>query len=190
MPLTSAGVSATIAANLAAVGMTGSEVSRYATAIAVGVSNWASTIQVVTTDIGTTGVGKNVPTPVVVASPVILSNLTIGFSSQGLGGSSVPQLCLGLSNGLSLAFAQGFVTTTHPTVGVGSGVAKFVYTTSVPFLVEGFAQIGMSGTSSVNMATAIGIALDTTFASLVLPVVIVGPSSIYAGVGVGTGNIV
>lgn len=190
MPLTSANGTAAIAAGLASVTMTGTEVTTYARGIATGISNWLSAIRVTTVDVGTTGVGNNVPLPVVIPSPVLYSNLIAGFAAQALTGTSVPSLCLGLSTGISGAFAQALIVTQHPTVGVGTGVAKFVFSTSIPFLLGGFAQAGMKGTAYVTNATAIGIGLDLTLASLTYPIAIVGASSPYAGAGIGSGSIV
>lgn len=189
MPITVVNATASIAGSLGSVSMTGSQVANYARGIATGLTTWVAATQVVTSDVGTAGVGKNIPSPVVVTAPVLYANLVTGFASQAMSGTSVPSLCLGLSNGLVLALAQGLINTVHPTVGVGTGVAKFVAPSAIPFMSLGLASAGMSGTAVVSMASALGMALDLTFASLVLPIAIVGPTSPYAGVGVGTGKI-
>jgi hypothetical protein len=56
-------------------------------------------------------------------------------------------------------------------------------------MVAGFKSVGMVGLYTDRKALALGMALDTTFATLVEPVAIVGSASPTAGSGVGTGKI-
>lgn len=189
MPITVANATPAIVGGLAGSSMTGTQVPNFAQGVASGLSMWVALIQVFTLDVGTMGVGKNVPLPVIVPSPVLYANLVTGFSAQALIGSSSPMLCLGLANGLSSALAQGLVNTVHPTVGVGTGTAKFLAPSASPLMTLALSQAGMLGSANVRIASAIGMALDMTFASLVLPIAIVGASSIYPGVGSGTGKI-
>jgi hypothetical protein len=156
--------------------------------VAMGVVLWANSGAVVTTvDTGTLGVGAGA-VPLVVPSPLILGNLTTAFAAQAMLGPMAPLECVGLSNGLSLGLAEGLVVTTHPSVGVGAGVIK-ITGTAIPSMISGFASAGMTGPGAVKQATAIGMALDLTFTEFVLPTPIVGPPSIVASAGVGTGKI-
>jgi len=190
MPVTPPGIVGALVPNLLAVALVGTDVPKYASGVAAGLVRWIPSIRVTTTDAGSAGVGSNVPLPLPVPSPLLIPNLTLGMTSMGLIGPFMPVLVTGLANGLSVAFAQMLVKTTHPTVGTGSGVAKFVAPPATPFMVQGFSSVGMVGPSAAQKAGALGIGLDRTFASLVVPVAIVGSASPTGASGVGTGNIV
>jgi len=190
MPVLVPSIVGALVPNLASVGALGTGVPNLARAIALGLSQWASLVAVTTVDVGTAGVGKNVPLPITVPTPVLYSNLLIGAASQGLAGIFMPSFTLGLTNGLVLSFVQMLINTQHPGVGVGAGVAKFIGPPAGLSMIAGFQQAGLNGSSAVKKALAIGTGLDLTFAVLFLPVVIVGPPSIFPGAGVGFGKII
>ena len=190
MPVAPPAIIGAIVPSLFSAAIVGQDVPKYASGVASGLVQWVPLVKVSTTDTGSAGVGSNVPLPVTVVQPVLYANLITGMTSQGLVGPFMPLFCLGLANGLVASFAQMLVKTTHPSVGTGGGVARFNAPPAALSVIRGFTSVGMIGPSAVQKATALGIALDRTFASLVLPVVIVGSASPVGAAGVGFGNIV
>lgn len=190
MPATIPGMMTTLIPSLAASGMLGIGVPKYALGIATGISIWLPQVKILTVDTGTAGVGAGTPTPIIIPVPVLYANLVAGMTSQGLAGPLMPAMMLGLANGLTASFAQGVTSTLHPTVGVGGGVATFRATPATSSILAGFASAGLLGDGPAKKARAIGSALDRTFASLILPIAIVGPPSIAPSAGTGVGNII
>jgi hypothetical protein len=189
MPIVSAVAVPTLAANLAATSMLGVGVPKYASGVIAGLTIWVPQITVLTNDVGTGGTGVGVPLPVLVPTPILLANLTSGMASQGLMGLMAPLFLLGLSNGLTAVFLQTLVVTQHAGVGSGAGVASFRAPPAFPSIIAGFATAGMIGIAAARKAAALAIGLDQTFATLLLPVVIVGPPTPSAATGVGFGKI-
>jgi hypothetical protein len=68
-------------------------------------------------------------------------------------------------------------------------VAKFLAPSCSGPMIEGFLAAGLVGDSMPRLAGAIGLALDSTFASLAIPIAIVGSASPSGGVGTGSGKI-
>lgn len=189
MPLTPPGLSGALIPSLAASLMLGPAMPQLAQGVANGTVFWASQAATVTSvDTGTLGVGASF-VPLIVPPPLLLANLLIAFTANGMLGPMAPLEATGLSIGLSLGLAQALLVGIHPTVGLGAGVAK-ITGTAIPSMIAGFVSAGMKGPSAVQQATAIGMALDLTFAAFVLPIPIVGPPSIVPSAGVGTGKIV
>lgn len=180
----------TLAANLAATSMIGTGVPKYCAGVVTGLTIWVPQINVSTNDVGSTGTGTNIPLPVTLATPVLLANLLTGMTSQGLIGVMMPPFISGLANGLTAVFLQALVSTQHVGVGSGSGVARFTAPPAFPSIAAGFASAGMVGPVATRKAQALGIGLDRTFASLLLPVAIVGSASPSATTGVGFGKII
>jgi hypothetical protein len=189
MPVTPPGIIGAIVPNLVSVAFTGTDVPKYANAVAQGLVRWIPLVKVSTVDVGTAGVGVNVPLPLPVPTPVIYANLLIGMAAQGFNGPFLPVFCQGLSNGLALAFLQMLIRTNHPSVGAGAGQARFNAPPAASSMLAGFASAGMNGPSTAQAARSVAICLDRTFASLVIPVAIVGPSSPSASSGSGFGGI-
>lgn len=188
MPLTQPGIIAAVVPNLVATLHLGTGVPKLAAGIANGIMAWAPKVRATTVDTGTLGLGRG--TALLVVPPTVLvPALTAGFASQGILGVFSPLTITGLSNGLSLAFAQGQILTKHPSVGTGAGIVKLAPPPATPDMISGFASVSMSGDGSRKIATAIGIALTTVFSALVLPTVIAGAGSTTAGGGVGFGGI-
>lgn len=190
MPVYIPAIVGVLVPNMVATGNLGTQVPQLATGIATGLQYWIPSITVVTTDQGSLGVGSGGPLPLVVPQPVLYANLMIGVAANGLFGIMAPALFLGMANGLVLAFAQMLVKTTHPGVGVGNAIAKFIPPACTPQMLAGFASAGMKGDQVARVANAIGLGLDITFNSLVLPVPIVGSASPSGGAGAGVGNII
>jgi hypothetical protein len=190
MPVALPAIVGALAPNFASVGILGVDVPKLCAGIANGLVQWVPTVQVVTVDAGVAGVGSNVPTPVVAPQPLLLANLMTGMAGQGLVGIFVPLFVQGLSTGLMTAFLQMLVKTNHPVVGIGTGVGKYVAPPSGPAMIAGLTSAGVIGISAFRLGLAIGVGLDVTFASLVVPVVIVGSGSPVSTGGAGLGNIV
>lgn len=110
--------------------------------------------------------------------------------SAGFIGLFTPSLILGLANGLATSFLQMLISTTHPTVGTGSGVAKFTGPPAAGPMVAGFSSVGLIGEAAPRLAAAIGVSLDAAITSFVLPVAIVGSASPSPSTGMGTGKVI
>jgi hypothetical protein len=179
-----------IAPNLISVGNLGIGVPKLSMGIAVGVCQYLTVLtKVVTIDTGTLGVGIGVM-PLTIPNPLLQSALFGGFSSMSILGVMAPLYITGLTNGLVTGLlALALLQTNHPTIGVGIGVAKIVAPSAIPPMIAGFASVGMIGDGPTKMATAIGIGLDTTFASFVQPVPIVGTATPTGGAGAGFGMV-
>lgn len=189
MPFTPAGATAAIAAGLASAGQLGPGAIKEAVAVANGTDAWLHALPVITVDAGTVGAGVGA-IPLIVPNPLLIANLTVAFAGQGILGPMAPLHILGLANGLVLAFIQGLIVTTHPGVGVGTAVVRFGTTPAIVPMIAAFAAQGMTTLGSTKMATAIGIALDTSFAALTLVSPIVGPAGPSPSGGAGFGNVV
>lgn len=178
-----------LAANLVSTGMLGIGVPKYATGVINGLTLWVQQIIVNTNDVGSGGAGTNVPLPTLVPTPILYANLVAGMVSQGLIGPLMPPFILGLANGLTAVFLQTLIVTQHVGVGTGAGVARFTAPPAFPSIITGFAMAGINGVATVKKAQALAQGLGQTFASLFLPVVIVGSASPTVTSGVGFGKI-
>jgi hypothetical protein len=158
---------------------------------AVGVCQFLTLqAKVVTTDTGVLGAGTSVA-PLVIPFFLLQGGLYAGFSSMGILGIMSPLTILGITNGLILGLtALALLQTNHPGIGVGMGIAKIIGPSAVPSMLRGFASMLMIGEGGIKMATAIGIGLDTTFASFIQSVPIVGAGSPVSGAGVGFGSVI
>jgi len=180
-----------VAPNLLAVGNIGIGVPKFSLGVAIGVCQYFGIYAKVTTvDTGTLGVGTSI-IPLIVPFPLLQASLYTGFSSMGILGPMSPLMITGLSNGLMTGWiALALIQTNHPGIGTGTGVAKIVGASAIPAMITGLAAVGMVGEGSIKTATAIGMALDITFAAFVQPVPIVGSASPAGGVGVGFGSVI
>lgn len=190
MPLAPPILTPIIAANLIATANIGPGVPQYSQGVANGVAiHLLQNTKVVTVDAGALGVGTSVM-PLLIPPPVLLAAILAGFAAGGIIGPMSPLLALGLANGLSQGLQLAIVQTNHPTVGVGAGVARFVGSSAVPSIIQGFAAAGMTGQGPVKKATALGIGLDILFASFALPIPIVGAPAPSPGGGAGFGFVI
>ena len=189
MPITLPGMLGTILPAITAAGMIGTAAVQLATGVASGIILWNPTIKIISVDVGTLGAGAGTG-PVIVPPPALLAALITCMAGSGIIGTMSIPLATGLSLGIATGYAQGLVVTINTGVGVGSGVAKFIPPPAVPQMIAGFASAGLTGISSVQLATAIGLALPIAFAPLVTTVVIVGAASPLPGAGAGIGQIV
>jgi hypothetical protein len=173
---------------LLATGMIGTGTPTYSLGLATGLAYWVPTISVTTIDSGTLGVGAGI-LPLPVLPPILYAALTATYVANGIYGPLAPLHILGLSNGISLTLAMGIITTIHPTVGVGVGVATFQAPPAMPFILKGFNDVGIKGDGPTKNANAIGQALNAVISALIVPVPIVGAPAPSPSAGVGTGSI-
>jgi hypothetical protein len=191
MPLVSPVLAtAFVGPNLLATGQIGQGMPKFALGVSLGVVDYLSSARVITTDVGTLGVGTSI-IPMIVPQPLLLGGILSGMGSMGILGPMAPLVALGLANGITIGLAAlALLQTNHPSVGTGAGVARIVGGTAVPAMIGGFDSVNMSLDGSKKMATAIGIGLDITFAAFFQPIPIVGPSAPVNGAGVGFGSVI
>jgi hypothetical protein len=192
MPLNPASLaSGFLVPSFLSVGHIGVEMPRFAMGIAIGVCQFLTTqAKVVTADVGTLGTGTSLM-PLIVPFPLIQGGLVTGFAAMGVIGVMSPGTLTGIANGLVSGFLSlALLQTNHPNIGVGSGVAKVIAFSAIPSMLQGFSSMSMVNDGSVQIASAIGMALDITFASFVEPIVIVGSASPIGGAGAGFGVII
>ena len=189
MPLVPPLLTASIVAGLASSGLTGPSAIQLAQGVGLGVFTWAQFLVVNTVDVGVRGVGVGV-TPFFIPPPVLMANLTGFYASNGQAGPTAPLEVVGLSNGLSIGLALGTLQTQHPQVGIGSGVAYVAGPPALPFLLAGFASSGIIGPLAPAKANAISMALLTSLATLLVPIIIVGTPSLSPSAGIGQGKVI
>jgi hypothetical protein len=189
MPLLPFGVAGILTPALLGTGMLGLGTPKFALGVSIGVSKWIKTVPVTTIDAGSFGVGSG-QLPLIVPQPLLLANIASSMASMDIKGVMMPLKALGLATGLAGGFALGLIKTTHPIIGLGTGMAKFGPSPAAPFIIAGLAEVGSVGPSVVKIATAIGMGLNKTFAMLTLPIPIVGSASPAGGAGVGSGTVI
>lgn len=180
-----------LAPNLLATGNIGSAMPKLALGVSIGVCRYLTVqAKVSTTDVGFLGVGTSV-FPLIVPQPMLQVAFLASFSAAQVLGALAPLLITGLATGLTTGFAAtALVQTNHPSVGAGTGLARLSAPSAVPAMLFGFSSVGMVGDGPQKIARAIGLGLDTTFASFYLPVPIVGAPSTSSGAGIGFGSVI
>jgi hypothetical protein len=146
-------------------------------------------LAVQTVDTGTLGIGKGTGV-FAVPSPALVTALLAAYAVNNHRGPMSPLEAMGIGNGLSTGLVQGLISTAHPSVGVGGGVAKIVGPLAFPSLIQGFSSVGITGQVASLKASAISSALLVVTQALLLPVVIVGSASQFASGGAGFGKII
>jgi hypothetical protein len=169
--------------------MLGLGTPNFALGVSIGTSKWLLSLTVTTIDSGSLGVGSG-QLPLIVPQPLLLANIAAAFAATGNVGIMMPLKALGLATGLSTAFLQAIIKTTHPGIGSGVGVARFSPVPAAPMIIAGLAEVGMVGQGVTTIATAIGMGLNQTFATLMIPIPIVGSASPAAGAGTGFGKVI
>ncbi len=188
MPLTLPGLVGAISGGLISGSMAGMAVPQIASGLANGILSWIPTVQVVTADAGVLGAGSGL-LPFLLPPPAVVAAMLAGVASAGLSGVMAAPAATGLGMGIAQGLAQGLITTVHPSVGVGTGIAKLVFPPAIPFLLAGLASANLTGISAPLVATAVGTALSAVFAAFIMPIPIVGAGSPSPSSGVGTGKI-
>lgn len=180
-------LTATIATSLASV-FKGAAIPQFALGLGAGLLLWLPQLTVQTTDTGTLGVGAGAA-PFALPSFAFSELLLLAYAENQQLGPQAPIEASALAQGICLALAQGVMTTTHPSVGVGTGIARVYGPPAFPSLVLGFGGAGLVGQGATQKANAISSALMKAVAAYVSPIPIVGPSSPTVGGGSGVGRI-
>jgi hypothetical protein len=189
MPLVAPALSATITAAIFAGGLIGPAVPKLGSGIGQGIALWVKQLKVTTLDAGAVGVGKGLA-PLIIPQPLIMVNLLIAYAENGQLGVMAPLEASGIANGLFTGFAQGVISTTHPSVGSGAAVARIVGPPAFSSLMQGFLSVGITGQGASKKANAISMALNVVIQTLVLPVAIVGAPGPSPSSGSGSGSII
>lgn len=177
-----------MATNLASTGHIGLAMPKLAQAVALGVSLWSVKAQVSVSGAGAAGTGV-ATLPLVVPQPLLLGNIQTSFLSTGITGFFSPMTALGLATGFATALPLGIMLATVVGVGSGAGVAKVISPPAVTAFQEAFVAFGMVSPSASQLALALGLSFDKTFAVFFTPIPIVGPAGPAPGAGTGTGKI-
>jgi hypothetical protein len=196
MPLTPPGLQGLLTPLVTAANYTGTSAPSLVSAIANAVSSWLTTLIVKTTDIGLmgvgTGIGKAIITPASLIGP--LQGMA---TANGIKGTAAPALMAAIGNGVSsFVSSMGMVQTTHPGIGVGTGIGQLIIPGPASLqglLMAQLVAMQIKGTSAISFATAVASGLSTGMASTIVSVVITGSPTLpppVTGSGVGIGKLV
>src|SRR5271157_2787297 len=174
-------------ASLAANAQIGSSATQLASGLAFGLFQYTQSGMIVTSiDAGTLGVGIGIGPSVILAEPILLAALTASFIGHGIVGPIMPLQANAVALGVSASLALAIINTISPLVGLGAGKLQLIPNgTGGLIFTAAFKEAGLIGSSSMNMATAIGLALDAVMPSATGVIAIVGPPSIAPGVCIG-----
>jgi hypothetical protein len=173
-------------------GIVGSGVFQLAEGLASGLSDYCkSGISVQTIDAGTLGVGTGTGIGIIVPLPVIVAAMQATFIAHGFIGPFAPLKANGISQGIVQSMILAQISTTHPTVGLGSGATILIPNPSISLssFKGGMEGSGMKGPKVPDLAAAVSEALDISLASSIGFVVIAGPPSIVPSSGTGNGTL-
>lgn len=189
MPMNPATLLPIMTANLISNGIAGSSVTQLASGLSNGLSQYATgSIRVQTIDVGTVGAGVGTGFGIIIP-PSISTAMSGSFLANSLTGS----YSLNLSNAIAQSFIQAFslalISTTSPSVGIGSGKVILIPNPSISTVIFYNAMVfaGMSGIHITQLASAIANGLDSVLPSANGVVVITGSPSIYSSSGSGFG---
>jgi len=189
MPLVAPVLSATITAGIFSGGLIGPAVPKLGSGIGQGIALWVQKLKVNTVDAGAAGAGKGLG-PLIIPQPLIMSSLLMAYTINGQLGVMAPLEASGIANGLFVGFAQGLISTTHPSVGAGAAVARITGPPAFSSIMQGFSSAGITGSGASKKANAISLALTMIIQTLVLPVAIVGAAGPAPSAGSGFGSII
>ena len=192
MPLNQISITPILYGALTGAGIAGSLASPLSTGLANALCIYGtSSMNVTTIDIGVLGAGKGFGLGVVLPVPVLTSSLSSSIPAGGFSGASAPQLITGIAIGYSEALATAVINTIHPTVGVGTGKLLILPNTAVVIniFITAFASVGLSGSMSISLATAIASGLDSSLVLAQGIVAITGSPSVIPSTGVGLGRL-
>lgn len=179
----------TLTPSLIGVGLIGIGTPKIIKGVAIGLALWASSRSLSTVDVGTVGVGKGF-FPLVPPVSSLLPTLQINAVSEKMLGIFTPTFLSGLASGLSFSLATGILSTSHPSVGVGTAIATIAGPPGRLSFLQGFESAGVTGETGKKLAKVIGNSLDTIYATpLITPIPIVGSPSPTGSSGIGVGKI-
>jgi len=120
--------------------------------------------------------------------PVTLTQIVLGsLVSNGIIGTSAPQLASGLANGLSIYAQTGITVQSVDTgtlgAGIGTGTGIIVSPAITASMIAAFTANGIIGSIAIPLANAVAISFTQAFATALI-------NTVSAGVGVGSGLVV
>ena len=189
MPLIAPVLTTTIATALIGSGMLGPAMPKLASGLGQGLTLWVRKLRVTTVDAGVVGTGKGL-FPFLIPQPILMGALLVAYAANGQLGVMAPLEAVGMANGITVGLAQGFLNTTHPSVGSGAAVARISGPPAFSSIMQGFSSAGITGQGASTKANAISSALSVVIQTLVLPVPIVGGSGPSPSSGTGQGSII
>lgn len=189
MPLVAPALTTTIATALLGSGMLGPAMPKLASGLGQGLTLWVRKLKVVTVDAGAIGTGKGL-FPFLIPQPILMGALLAAYATNGHLGPMAPLEAVGMANGITIGLAQGFLNTTHPSVGAGAAVAKISGPPAFSSIMQGLSSVGITGQGASAKANAISSALMVVIQTLVLPIVIVGAGGPSPSSGSGSGSII
>jgi hypothetical protein len=189
VPLVVPALTTTIATALLGSGMLGPAMPKLASGLSQGLTLWVKKLRVITVDAGAVGTGKGL-FPFLIPQPILMGSLLVAYAANGHLGPMAPLEAVGLANGITVGLAQGFLNTTHPSVGVGAAVARISGPPAFSSIMQGLSSAGITGQGASAKANAISSALMVVLQTLVLPVPIVGAAGLSPSSGSGSGSII
>jgi len=184
-----------IQSSLLAVGIKGTDAEKLARASANAYVKFMTTIvKVISIDAGIISVGKGVG-KILGPLPVLYSvTCTALAPAKGIKGIFGPLTAgaIGLGCGLH-TLAAGTTETAHNIIGPGTGVGSLIGSTPAaffPILLSEFSAAGLNGPLVPNFCSALADGIAPNVLAAIVPIVIIGPSSIFPGTGIGTGSVV
>jgi hypothetical protein len=177
---------------LSSGGAAGPGSGQIAGGLAAGLFQYLTSAVVLTTvDVGTLGVGTGFGQGLFLEPVSFTASLQGIALSHGLAGSFAPGLCSAISLGLCSALSAASVFTTHPLVGAGAGKVQIIPVGIGPAVFSSaMLAAGLTGPSAPSLGDAVGLALDSSIASVLGAVAISGPPNVYPSSGSGFGRIV
>lgn len=187
MALSESVSTAIMAESLAGAGMIGSSTSQMAAGLGIGFTVALRAAVVNSLDVGTFGVGVGVGVGFLDYSSA-LTAFTGSLTGIGLVGVYSSQLVMALTNGLIGIVATATASTTHSSVGIGTGTFNVTSVGGTYLSVSSsLMATGMTGSFLSNFSLGVSNAFDICMPLLVGQVGIAGSPSPIPSTGVGVG---
>lgn len=171
-------------------GAVGPASGQLASALSLGLFQYASAVVVTTVDVGTLGAGSGFGQGIFLSPDALSASLTAFAVSHGIAGPSAPGILASFALGLCTSLLGAVVVTAHPSVGVGAGKVQLSPTGGGPLAFSSaLASFGLAGVSAPGLGDALGLAMDSVISSASGVVSITGASSIYPSSGSGFGKL-
>jgi len=173
--------------SLAATSLVGMSIPQLATGLALGLFQYSQTGLIVTSiDAGTLGAGTGLCPTIILNEQVLFTAISSSLLGHGVTGMLMPALANGAALGISASFALAIVQTINPVVGVGTGKLQLVPNGAGSVIFPAaFLAMGLTGTMSAVVASAIGLGIDSVISTAIGVIPIVGTPSMIPSSGVG-----
>lgn len=177
-------------------GWTGKQFTQLANGISVGLTTYLVGNPlpiIISTDAGAPGIGAGVGAlnPATCPVPALQGSLEAAMRSNGVLGTQVSQLALGLAIATCTYLATTQTITTHPAVAAGTGIGKFVGLEPASLAGSITSVTGYTGSQWAQLVSGISSGMVTFLLAapqFIIP--IAGPAAPGATAGVGTGKII